>query len=257
MTERHLIKLARQCADIARSILVDNFKKNIPIHYKKDASPVTACDKNIEKELRALINEQAPFCGIIGEEYPSHNEDAEWLFTIDPLDGTLNFINGKPLFGTLIAIIHDGTPLYGILDHPILNERWEGGTHHSCRLNGRACHVNETHELKHAHLNASSPHMFLEGAQSHAFHNLRKHSHAVLYGADCYAYGLLASGLTDLIAEATMKIPDFAALAPVVTSAGGVISDWKGDNLSIHSDGTVLAAATQELHAQALTCLNS
>ena len=248
-------QLAHRLADDARGILTDNFRTSHRVQYKTDGTPVTTIDTTIERHLRTVIEQHAPHCGIIGEEEPPHNEHAQWLFVCDPLDGTLPYISGKPLFGFLLAILHQRLPLYGIIDSPITQERWHGGDAFACQHNGAPTRTHDKTSLANAILHATSPHMFLSHQES-AFHRLRAGCRSVIYGSDCYAYGLLASGFADVIAEATMKPADFLALAPIITSAGGVISDWHGRTLTLDSDGTVLAAASTALHRQALTLLN-
>jgi inositol-phosphate phosphatase/L-galactose 1-phosphate phosphatase/histidinol-phosphatase len=169
---------------------------------------------------------------------------------LDPIDGTKSFVTGKPLFGTLIALLREGTPIVGVIDMPALDERWIGVDGRPTTFNGRPTRVRPCPDLDRAWLYASSPHMF-PGADAEAFERLRLRCRAGIYGADCYAYGLLASGTVDLVCEATTQPHDYCALVPVVTGAGGVISDWHGRPLGLQSDGRVLAAGDPSMHATA------
>ncbi len=151
-----------------------------------------------------------------------------------------------PLFGTLIALAFKGKPVLGVIDQPISRERWVGATGYETKLNGRPVKTRPCADLREATLFASSPDMF-EGAAASAFERLRGSVRLTRFGADCYAYGLLAAGFVDLVVEASMKPYDYCALAPVVEGAGGIITDWQGKALSLHSDGRVAACGDPRL----------
>ncbi len=165
-----------------------------------------------------------------------------------------SFVTGKPLFGTLIALVRGGTPILGIIDMPALNERWIGATGRQTTFNDKPVWARACAELGSAWLYATSPNMFA-GDDFAGFERLRKASRRAVYGAECYAYGLLANGTVDLVAEADMKPYDYAALVPVVNGAGGVITDWRGGDLNLESDGTVLAAGDARMHKAAMDVL--
>ena len=201
--------------------------------------------------MRALIEDACPDHGIVGEEFGAVRRDAEHLWVLDPIDGTKAFVTGKPLFGTLIALLYRGRPVVGVIDAPALAERWVGAAGRATTWNGAPVHARPCAGLDRAWVSATSPHMF-QGHDVTAFEALRSRIHKVVYGGDCYSYGLLASGFVDLVAEAGMQPYDYCALVPVVEGAGGVISDWRGRPLTIESDGRVLAAGDAAVHAAAL-----
>jgi inositol-phosphate phosphatase/L-galactose 1-phosphate phosphatase/histidinol-phosphatase len=242
--------LAERLAEAVRPIVMGYFRSGVTIDDKADTTPVTVADREAETAMRRLIADACPDHGILGEEYGADRVDATYVWVLDPIDGTKSFVTGKPLFGTLIALLREGTPIVGVIDMPALGERWIGVDGRPTSFNGRPARVRPCPDLDRAWLYASSPHMF-PGADAEAFERLRLKCRAAIYGADCYAYGLLASGTVDLVCEATTKPHDYCALVPVVTGAGGMISDWRGRPLGLESDGRVLAAGDEGAHATA------
>ena len=241
-------------ADSAGDILRRYFRTPIGFDDKADASPVTIADREVEAVMRDAITKKFPDDGIFGEEMGSVRTDARFVWVLDPIDGTKSFISGKPLFGTLIGIAEQGRPVFGIIDQPISHERWCGGRETPATLNDKAQKTSPKTSLKDAILYATTPYMF-RGADRVSFENLAADVKHPLFGADCYAYGLLASGFADIVCEADLKPYDFCGPAAVVESAGGVITDWEGQPLTIRSGGRVLAAATPALHRAALAVL--
>jgi inositol-phosphate phosphatase/L-galactose 1-phosphate phosphatase/histidinol-phosphatase len=242
--------LAERLAEAVRPIVMGYFRSGVTIDDKADTTPVTVADREAETAMRRLIADACPDHGILGEEYGADRVDATYVWVLDPIDGTKSFVTGKPLFGTLIALLREGTPIVGVIDMPALGERWIGVDGRPTTFNGRPARVRPCPDLDRAWLYASSPHMF-PGADAEAFERLRLRCRAAIYGADCYAYGLLASGTVDLVCEATTKPHDYCALVPVVAGAGGMISDWRGRPLGLESDGRVLAAGDEGAHATA------
>lgn len=253
-TVNEFMDLADRMADTAGEVLSHYFRTPIAVEAKNDKSPVTKADRDAEIAMRSLIEDAYPDHGIFGEEYDPVNPGAEFTWVLDPIDGTKSFITGKPLFGTLIALTQAGTPLLGIINQPVLAERWRGAKGKPTTFNGAPARVRACDSLADAMLHATSPHMF-EGADAEAFNRVRDKARHPLYGGDCYAYGLLASGYTDLVVEASLAPYDYAALVPVVEGAGGIITDWAGEQLTLASDGRVLAAGDAATHAQALRLL--
>jgi inositol-phosphate phosphatase/L-galactose 1-phosphate phosphatase/histidinol-phosphatase len=201
------------------------------------------------------LENQFPEHGILGEEFGGQNLDAEYVWVIDPIDGTKAFVTGKPLFGTLISLCQNGRPVIGVIDQPILKERWIGATGHPTTHNGNMISTRKCNKIADAWLSATSPDMF-KGTQESAFQLLAKEVKFSLYGGDCYSYGLLASGFSDIVCEATMQPYDYCALAPIVEGAGGKISDWAGKPLTMTSNGTVLAAGDMNIHQVAVEILS-
>ena len=250
------LALAEMLADTTRPVVMKHFREPLDIIAKDDASPVTIADREAEKAMRVLVGETFPDHGILGEEFGAHNMDADYVWVLDPIDGTKAFISGIPMFGTLISLCRAGKPVIGIIDMPALNERWIGCEGTPSTFNAKPINVRSCARLGDAWLYASSPHMF-EGDDFPAFERVRKQARHALYGVDCYAYGMLANGTGDLVIEATMGIHDFCALVPVITGAGGFISDWQGQPLGLQSDGRVLAAGDQAMALKARELLNA
>jgi inositol-phosphate phosphatase/L-galactose 1-phosphate phosphatase/histidinol-phosphatase len=221
---------------------------------KADLSPVTAADRAAEAAMRRLIAARFPDHGIIGEEYGREREGADFVWVLDPIDGTKSFISGVPLFGTLIALAFEGRPVVGVIDQPISRERWAGALGRPSTLGGRPIRCRPCAGLDAATVFATTPDMFV-GADSAAFARVRGAAKLVRYGADCYAYGLLALGFVDLVIEASLKPYDFCAMVPIVAGAGGVASDWRGRPLGLGSDGRVVAAGDRRVHDAALARL--
>ncbi|MDE2230091.1 MAG: histidinol-phosphatase [Alphaproteobacteria bacterium] len=257
MTERvtaaHLA-LAGALADKAGSIIRRYFRSDVAVEEKGDNTPVTAADREAESEMRALIEARFPEHGVLGEEHGRTRPEADYVWVIDPIDGTRSFISGVPLFGTLIALTFKGVPVLGVIDQPVLRERWLGAEGRKSTLNGKPIATRDCTALGDATLYATSPDMFV-GADAQAFGRVRAAVKLARYGADCYAYGLLAAGFVDLVVEAGLKPYDFCALVPVIEGAGGEMSDWAGETLSLRSDGRVIAAGDPALASAARTAL--
>ena len=199
---------------------------------KPDASPVTAADRAAEAAMRALVQRKAPAHAVFGEEGGLTRGAAgggePFVWVLDPIDGTKSFITGKPLFGTLIALVDTatGTPLLGVLDQPVLRERWLGVAGRPTTLNGEAVRVRACAQLRDAYMYSTTPFMF-DAATRPPYDDLAAAVRMPMYGCDCYAYGLLALGLCDVVAEADLKPYDYMALVPIVTGAGGIMTDWR------------------------------
>lgn len=248
------VALADRLADTARQEIMPRFRTGIHADVKSDRSPVTEADRASERAMRSLINDTFPDHGILGEEYGSENVDAEYVWVLDPIDGTNSFVTGKPLFGTLIALCHNGVPIVGVIDAPAVNERWAGAKDQPTTLNGAPVRARSCDDMSGAWLYATSPEMFADADEA-AFARLSQAAWRTVYGGDCYAYGLLASGHVDLVCEASLGTYDFCALAPVIEGAGGIITDWHGARLTLTTEGKVLAAGDVNLHAKALETL--
>ena len=250
-----LIGFANELADTARSVAMKYFRRHVAVAHKADDSPVTIADRETESVLRALIHERFPDHGLFGEEHGREGEGQTYTWVIDPIDGTKSFITGVPLFGTLIALLAKNQPILGVVEMPALGERWLGAAGHKTTFNGTACETSHCEQLNKASLFATSIDIF-QAADRRRFDALSIATHFRRFGIDCYAYGLLASGFVDLVAEADLKPYDYLALVPVIEGAGGRISDWNGAPLGLHSDGRVVAAATPTLHSRALELLS-
>jgi inositol-phosphate phosphatase/L-galactose 1-phosphate phosphatase/histidinol-phosphatase len=249
------VALANSLADAARPIATRYFRTQVAIDDKSDASPVTIADREAETAMRALLTRHVPEHGVFGEEHGAERTDADYVWVLDPIDGTKAFITGLPIFGTLIALLNKGVPVLGVIDQPILKERWLGVAGRPSTFNGQPIQVRACPTLDRAYMYSTAPIMFPgELEKKHAA--LTQQVKLFRWGGDCYAYGLLASGHVDLVVENELKLYDFAALAPVIQGAGGTITDWRGQPLDIHSDGSVVAAGDSAAHRAALDVLS-
>lgn len=231
-------------------------------------SPVTIADRAAERAMRDLIEDRYPTHGIVGEEYGSiRMNSSDFVWVLDPIDGTKAFITGKPTFGTLIGLLYQGTPILGIIDQPISKERWIGAMDNPTTFNGQPVSVTNHQSsssslLEDATVYTTTPDMFRVGDEMDKFEMVRDRSYRTLYGCDCYAYALLASGWNvQVVIEADLGLYDYCALVPIVQGAGGIITDWNGHALTLsnHNDsqGRVLATSNLRLHQQIITLLST
>ena len=230
---------------------------DLAVEHKADVSPVTRADKAIELRWREMIAETFPDHGIVGEEGDTIGADRDFVWVLDPIDGTRAFIGGFPLFTNLFALMHQSKPAFGGICAPATGEWWLGQTLGATRTTFRGQPLGARAEpvLETCVLSATAPDMFSRD-EFERFDALRAACGDLRYGADAYAYGLVALGTVGVVAEASMNPWDFMALIPVIEGAGGRVTDWAGAPLSLESDGTVLAAATPALHQAALHILN-
>lgn len=252
--------VANKMADAAGGIIRKYFRKTFDILHKDDQSPVTIADKEAEEAMVKVIQENFPSHAIFGEEngWRCKEKSADYVWVLDPIDGTKSFITGKPLFGTLISLLYKGKPIVGVIDQPILGERWIGLKGRRTALNGQEVSTRSCAELAQAYMYTTSPHLFIGEAEL-AFARVRSKVKVPLYGCDCYAYALLATGFVDLVVESGLKPYDFLSLIPVIEGAGGVITDWRGDELHWEASAdsqapsfNVVAAGDKLVHQQAV-----
>ncbi len=243
-----LIATAEAAADVAGAVIRPFFRAVPTADLKSDQSPVTIADRNAELAMRAVLSERLPDHGIIGEEFGLERPNAAMRWALDPIDGTRAFITGRPVFGTLIALLQDGVPILGVIDQPVTRERWIGLRGRPTIFRGpiggiAGCRRCPT--LDQAELSCTSPDML--GGDAPRWNRLRDAVRRNSWGGDCYGYGLLALGQIDIIAESDMKIWDWAPLAPIIEGAGGIVSDWSGAPLRADGDGRVLAVGDPAL----------
>jgi histidinol phosphatase-like enzyme (inositol monophosphatase family) len=241
MTLANDITLACRLADAAGAAIRPLYRAAFGHEAKADASPVTEADRIAEAAMRQILESERPADGIIGEEYGRSREGASRQWVLDPIDGTISFMAGRPIFGTLIALMEGGFPVLGIIDQPVTRERWVGATGVATTLNGRAVRTRSCRELSDAVLASTGPQYFDEHSAEHFMALAAKTSRRTVWGGDCYNYGLLAAGHLDLVVEAGLKLHDLAALVPIVEGAGGTMCDWDGEPLHEGSAGHVLA----------------
>jgi len=255
LDQSDLIQFAGDLADVSGAVIRAHFRRHIAVEHKSDRSPVTAADRVTESALRAMITERYPEHGIIGEEHGRERAQSRFQWVIDPIDGTKAFITGLPTFGTLIAFLVDRRPILGVVDMPALGERWIGAHGEATCLGARPCRTSECTALSAASLFATTPAMFGE-QERERFEALSTRVSITRFGADCYAYGLLASGFADLVVEADMSPYDYLAAVPVIEGAGGIITDWEGRSIDLDSGPRVVAAANASLHAAAMAVIS-
>jgi inositol-phosphate phosphatase/L-galactose 1-phosphate phosphatase/histidinol-phosphatase len=253
---QEFIDFAGFLADAAGPILCRHFRTSVLVDTKPDQTPVSIADRDAEQAMRTLIIDRYPDHGIVGEEYGTSHTDAEYVWVLDPIDGTKAYLAGKPLFGTLIALLHNGAPILGVINQPILGERWLGASGWQTTFNGADVTTRPCAKLEKATLNATSPDMF-EGPDSTQFGELSERVAMTMYGGDCYAYGLLAGGHIDLVVEADLKPHDFFALIPVISGSGGSMTDWQGNTLNMESDGRIIATGDATVLPQITGILNA
>lgn len=252
------IPLAHRLADAAADAIRSHFRSGIVSERKGDATPVTLADRAAEEAMRRILKAEVPRDTIIGEEFGAEAGTSGRSWVLDPIDGTAAFLAGRPIFGTLIALVVEGWPVLGILDQPILNERWIGASGKPTLFNGRPAHTRHCPALAEATLATTGPHYFDDHDGAHFMGLAARTDHRrMVMGGDCYNYAMLASGHIDIVCEANLKLHDWAALAPIVEGAGGTMCDWNGDPLHAGSDGHVLALgdpARLEDVIEALAC---
>lgn len=260
MLNQEIINFANHLADLSASITKKYFRLPNGEIIKEDESPVTQADREIEQVLRAEIQKNYPTHGIIGEEFGDHNLTADFIWILDPIDGTSSFIIGRPIFGTLIALSFKGKSILGIMNQPITGERWVGVEGDAAWLNGKKIQTRKNClELKDAVLCTTSPFFFQNGDEKILQKITSKVKYqnygGVVYGGDCYLYATLASGFIDIIIDPGLKVYDYAALVPIIEMAGGVVSDWDGNELGLKSGTKMLAVGNKELHKKVLEAL--
>jgi inositol-phosphate phosphatase / L-galactose 1-phosphate phosphatase / histidinol-phosphatase len=236
------ISLIQRLAEAAGTAIRPYFRAEFGLESKSDETPVTLADRAAEAAIRAILESERPSDGIIGEEYGTVRESASRQWVIDPIDGTTSFVAGRPIFGTLIALMEDGWPVLGLIDQPILKERWVGAVGQQTTFNGAPVKTRSCPDLAQATLSTTSPNCFSAHEGEHFMALAAKTAHRrLIWGGDCYNYALLASGHIDIVVEAGLKIHDFAALIPVVEGAGGMMCDWAGEPLNFECAGHVIA----------------
>ncbi|MBS3946636.1 MAG: histidinol-phosphatase [Melioribacter sp.] len=239
-------------ADESGKIIKQYYRTDYRVEIKSDETPVTIADKRSEELIREMIMKEFPDHGILGEEFGEYNPSSEYKWILDPIDGTKSFISGVPLFGTLIALIHNNEPIIGVINHPVLGECLIGDNI-ATELNDIKVTVRKCEDLSSALLLASDHLMVAKYRSKSGFDNLLSRVKLYRTWGDCYGYSLLASGFADIMIDPIMSKWDLAALIPVVKGAGGTITDYYGNN---PMEGNSIVASNTKLHGQVLTILN-
>jgi myo-inositol-1(or 4)-monophosphatase len=253
-----LTEFANDLADAARLVITRHYRSALSVSHKQSdmprGQPVTDADRDAEQAMRGMIEAHYPDHGIIGEEHGATNPHADWQWVLDPIDGTRAFIAGLPMFGTLIGLTHGGAPALGIIDQPVLGERFvghaRGASFNTAPMSTRACA-----SLDDAVFATTDPAMFATPAARAAYEAIRRRALVTQFGGNCYAYAMLAAGAIDIVVEADLKPWDVTALVPVIEAAGGVITGWDGG--PAHTASHVIACGDRTLYDEVAPLLRS
>ena len=251
-----LSDFSKHLADESEKIIKKYFRTSLNVDNKEDKTPVTIADKEVELKIREIIKNNYPEHGILGEEFDQTNIESEYIWVIDPIDGTRSFIAGHKDFGTLIALVYKKKPLIGIINCPMHNERWVGIIDKETKMNNKIVKTSNTTLINESYFCTSG--LYLE--DDHFKKSCDKIINKTKYyrlGGDCYMYGMIASGLIDIVLEDTLKVHDYMALIPVIEGAGGVVTDKYGSPVNINSEGSIVASANKSLHNQIIDIINN
>jgi myo-inositol-1(or 4)-monophosphatase len=251
---RELLDFTRTLAERSGEVIRQYFgRPDLSVKKKDDQSPVTEADRRAEEVMRGLIRERYPSHGIIGEEFGAEQEDAEFVWVLDPIDGTVSFASGCPLFGTLIGLLHGGKPRLGAIHQPVLRQLCVGNGEETT-LNGRPVVIRDTDALADAVLLTTDIANVRQFQDAHGFERLAAATRLFRTWGDCYGYLLLVSGGADVMIDPVMHPWDLLPLIPVIEGAGGTITGWSGEDAATARS---CVAASRRLHAQVLAVLNS
>lgn len=243
-------------ADASGELIRQLRVSSVAAEIKADGSPVTSVDQAAEESIRNIIAKLHPDHGICGEEFSDTAPDSEFVWVIDPIDGTLPFLAGFPVFGTLIALLHHQKPILSTIDMPVTMERWIGGENWPTTLNNNPVRVRSCADISQAMFSTSNPD-FYDDSNRPAFEAMRHASQLNVYGGSCMAYAQLATGRVDVAMDVLFDIYDYLPLVPVINGAGGVITDWQGNELNQHSGDKLVASGDRRVHEQALKILQA
>lgn len=243
---KELTDFAHQVADAIGDIHRKYYRQPISTEYKDDSSPVTQVDKESEELMREMVMRQFPDHGILGEEYPPHQENAEFVWVIDPVDGTKYFMTGHPTFALLLGLAYQGEFILGVIDQAISRERWIGADGVGTFLNGQPVTTRKCKSVDEAIIARAGFEWHTEG-RDHFIDKVWKASHWAQWGVAPYDYGLLAAGHLDMVITAGPLVHDYAALGPIINNAGGLITDWYGNKLTLNSPNHVIAVGNPAL----------
>lgn len=248
-----MIEFAREIAHASGRLIAERFESRaFETQLKHDNSVVTATDREAEQIMREMISARFPDHGVIGEEFGSHNVEAEYVWTLDPIDGTISFVSGIPLFGTLIGLLERGRPVLGVINQPVLGEMMIG-TEDGTTLNEIAVGFRKVESLSDATLLTTDPNLIDQHADTAKFESLRLRAATTRTWGDCYGYLMLASGRADIMLDPIMNIWDSMPLIPIIRGAGGIITDWQGNDPIV---GNSIVATAPELHVEVISLLN-
>ena len=258
MTAIDFVAFVDQLAAVSGETILPFFRTALGVENKSLSGrfdPVTAADRAAEAAMRALINQTFPEHGITGEEFAAERPEAEYVWVLDPIDGTKSFICGMPAWGTLIALTRGGEPIYGMMHQPFTREHFAGdcsAANYRGPAGGRVLRARACAGLEDAVLLTTSP-LLMNDADRRSFARVEQAVRLSRYGGDCYAYCVLAAGHIDLVIETELKPHDVLALIPIIEGAGGIITTW--ENGRPYSGGRIIAAGDRRTHAAAMALL--
>lgn len=236
---RDILAFAVETAQLAGQLTLGYFNVGTPHELKADRSPVTAADRGAEQLLRKRITQAFPDDGILGEEFGAQPGRSPGRWILDPIDGTFSFIHGVPLYSVLIGYEFAGQMLAGVIHMPALHETVYAARGLGCWWNGRRARVSNVAELSQATLLTGGGKLFDKHGRTAAFERLRRACGNHRSWCDGYAYALVATGRAEIALDPKMEIWDAAALVPVLTEAGGTLTDWRGT--TSHTAGETVA----------------
>ena len=253
---RDLVEFAHRLADAAGGIVRAAARSRRVAYRKADASPVTEVDRSVEARLREMIGASFPGHGIVGEEFGDDRREADHVWVLDPIDGTKAFMAGLPVYGTLIGLARGGRPVLGIVEQPVTLERWVGIDGDGTWYNGERVRTDASERLGDALVCTTSPEYY-EGEDACAYRRIVAGSRWMVHGGNCQGFAQLARGFVDLALETRVCVYDYCALVPVVENAGGVMTGWRGEPLTLRPapGGRILASGNRTLHEAAMACL--
>jgi histidinol phosphatase-like enzyme (inositol monophosphatase family) len=249
-----------ELAKVAGDAILPFFRTALSVENKKlkgDFDPVTAADRAAETAMRALIRKNFPAHGIVGEEFDDVNAGAPYTWVLDPIDGTKSFIAGMPAWGTLIGLLKDGEPVYGMMSQPFIGERFTGdgaNARYRGRAGERKLMTRPCASIEEALLFTTSPQLF-SPEEKPKFESVEKSARLSRYGGDCYAYCMVAAGYVDLVIEAGLDAYDIMPLIPIIEGAGGAVTNWQGESAA--EGGRIIAAGDRRVLDQAIARLNA
>ena len=258
MTAIDFATFVDELATVSGETILPFFRTALSISDKgsrRGFDPVTAADHAAETAMRAMIRRAFPDHGIVGEEFGVEHAEAEYVWVLDPIDGTKSFIAGMPAWGTLIGLTRRGAPVFGMMSQPFTRERFSGdggAAHYRGPAGERDLRVRPCANLSEAILFTTSPLLMSETDRA-AFGKVEERVRLSRYGGDCYAYCMLAAGHIDLVIETELKPHDVLPLIPIILGAGGLVTTWDGG--SPHAGGRIIAAGDKRAHAAAMAML--
>jgi histidinol phosphatase-like enzyme (inositol monophosphatase family) len=258
MPAMSLDRFFAELAEVSAAVILPFFRLHQTVGNKAGAGfdPVTEADRAAELAIRERIRRAFPAHAIRGEEFGVENEGAEYEWIIDPIDGTRGFICGLPTWGTLVGLARNGAPAQGMMCQPFVGERFVGDGRTARLINAKGekrLAARRCGSLAEAFIATTSPRI-IGGGEGEAYDRLEAACRLARYGADCYAYAMLAAGHVDLVCESGLQPYDIAPLVPIIEGAGGVVTTWTGESAA--KGGAIIAAGDPKLHEQALKRLS-